>query len=482
VPCQSQPTTKRASGWAALGVASLAQLLVTLDSTVINVALPSAQQDLHFGDADRQWVITAYSLAFGSLLLTGGRVSDLLGRKTALVVGLAGFAASSACGGAAGNLPTLLVSRALQGVFAALLAPAALALLSTAFPDGRGRRRAFGIYSAVLSSGAAVGLLLGGVLTQYLSWRWCMLISAVMAVPALWGVSVLPRLPRGPRPRLDAIGTVAVSCGLFALVFGLSLARTSGWGSDGVLATLVVALVLIVGFVFIERRAAQPMLPIDILTDRDRGGALVAQLLMTANMFSLFLFLTYYFQDVLGYNAVVTGLGFCPLVITATLVAWLLSAALIRRLGFRLLMPTAMLLAAAGFGLLTRLSAQAVYMADVLPALVLIGAGLSLVFASAINLATRGVEQQNAGIAGATVNVSQQIGGSIGAALLSTVAAKATADFLRGLAPSGSLSVAAAVHGYTTAFCASVALLVCGAVIAFVTLRPGAAADDPEHA
>jgi predicted MFS family arabinose efflux permease len=310
------------------------------------------------------------------------------------------------------------------------------------------------------------------VLTHYLTWRWCMLINTALAIPAFWVACSLRRRPRGHRPLLGVPNALAISCGLFALVFGLSYAGTSGWRSPKVLAGLAVALLLIGCFVLLERHAAQPMLPLGIFADRDRAGAVLALLVATGQMYSLFLFLTFYLQDIQDFDPIATGLAFLPLVVTVTVVASLFTARLTVWLGPRLLIAIAMLVAAGGFTLLTGLRPDGTYAFGVAPALMLIGAGLGAIFASAINLATRGVDPQHAGVAGATVNVSQQVGGSIGAALLTTVAATAGSRYLGDRATVGPLAVQATVHGYATAFGASATMLLVGALVTFAVLQP----------
>ena len=260
--------------WLILAVIGIAQLLVVLDVTIVNIALPSAQADLGFSDDDRQWVITAYALAFGSLLLLGGRIADLFGRKWTFIAGLIGFAGASALGGAAQSVGLLVGARALQGVFAAMLAPAALSLLTTTFTDPAERGKAFGIYGAIAGTGGAFGLLLGGALTEVLDWRWCLYVSILFAVPAaIAGARLLHHVPASSRPRLDLPGTIVASSGLFALVFGMARAESQGWSDPVTLAFLGGAVVLLLAFVALQRRVANPLLPLRVVADRNRGGA-----------------------------------------------------------------------------------------------------------------------------------------------------------------------------------------------------------------
>lgn len=301
--------------WISLGAIAIAQLMVVLDATIINVALPSAQTELGFADDGRQWIVTAYSLAFGSLLLLGGRLSDTIGRRTAFVVGSAGFALASVLGGFAQSFEILVVARALQGVFGALLAPAALSLLSVTFSEPKERGRAFGIFGAIASSGGAIGVLLGGALTEAASWRLCMFVNVVLAgaavVLALMSVPADRTVAR--RERLDVPGLVLATVGLVAIVYGFSSAEQFGWGSPLTIATLVGGVVVLAIFVVVERRVSAPMLPLRVVLDRDRGGAYLAIALSMAATFGAFLFLTYYMQELLGFSALATGLGFLPL-------------------------------------------------------------------------------------------------------------------------------------------------------------------------
>ena len=413
--------------WAILGVIGLAQLMVVLDATIVNIALPSAQEALGFSDELRQWVITAYALAFGSLLLLGGKIGDLVGRKRVFIVGLLGFAAASALGGAAQSFEMLVASRALQGAFGALLAPSALSLLTTTFTDPRERAKAFGVFGAIAGAGGAVGLLLGGVLTEYLSWRWCLYVNLAFAgVAAAGAARLLADAPRvGPRPVLDLPGTFAASVGLFLLVFGFSRAESDGWEAGITIASLVVSAIALLAFVQIQRRSAHPLLPLSIVRDRARGGAFAAVSISGAGMFAMFLFLTYYLQQSLGMSPLETGLAFLPMIAGLVTAAMTATAKLLPKVGPRPLITAGMVLAAAGMLVLTGLTVDSTYAGGVLPALIPIGLGMGLVIAPSMQTATLGVDPRNAGVASATVNTSQQVGGSIGTALLSTLAASA---------------------------------------------------------
>jgi EmrB/QacA subfamily drug resistance transporter len=462
--------------WLILVVIGLAQLMVVLDATVVNIALPSAQADLGFSDDARQWVVTAYALAFGSLLLLGGRLADLFGRKNALLVGLAGFAAVSAIGGFAGNIEMLLIARAAQGVFGALLAPAALSLLTTTFTDPKERGRAFGVFGAIGGGGAAVGLLLGGVLTEYLDWRWCMFVNIVFAVVAFVGGAILLRRHEsdGPRPKLDLPGTLTASAGLFALVYGFSNAEHDSWGSVSVWGFLAAGLVLLAAFVGLQQRVRHPLLPLRVLLDRDRGGSYIAMFLLAIGMFSIFLFLTFYVQLNLKFTPIQSGFGFLPMVATLMIAATTATSVLLPRFGPRPLVPTGMLIAGAGLFWLSGIDVGSTYVGGVLGPLMVMGVGIGLAMAPAMSVATFGVDMHDAGVASATVNTMQQVGGSIGTALLSTLAGNAASSFIAGRTPTPQLAAEAAVHSYTTAFTWAAAIFVAGAVITGLLLRPGA--------
>ena len=337
--------------WLILAVIGVAQLMVVLDVTIVNIALPSAQRDLGFSDDERQWVVTAYALAFGSLLLLGGRIADLFGRKWTFIAGLLGFAGASAAGGAAQSFEALVAARALQGVFAAMLAPAALSLLATTFTEPAERGKAFGIYAAIAGMGGAIGLLLGGALTEALSWRYCLYVSVAFAVPAaIAGTRLLHHVPAPARPRLDVPGALTASSGLFALVFGLSRAVTDGWGDPVTIGLLLGSAVLLVTFVALQRRVAHPLLPLRVVADRNRGASFLAIATASAGLFGLFLFLTFYLQNTKGLSAFETGLAFLPLSFSIAPTVGIVSTRVLPRTGPRPLVPAGMLCAAPRHG------------------------------------------------------------------------------------------------------------------------------------
>jgi EmrB/QacA subfamily drug resistance transporter len=446
--------------------------MVVLDTTVVNIALPSAQHALAFSNSDRQWVITAYALSFGSLLLLGGRLGDLFGVKRVFLVGLIGFAVASAVGGAASGFEMLVVARAIQGAFGAILAPAALSLLTTTFTNARERSKAFGIYSAIVGSGAAVGLLLGGVLTEYLSWRWCMYVNLVFAVIAFIGGSVLlqHRVAKTHAP-LDIPGVVLVSGGLFGVVYGFSHANTAGWSSSVTIGFLVAGAVLLAGFVVSQLRSANPLLPLRVVLDRNRGGAYLAIFTVGVGMFGVFLFLTYYLQQTLGFSAVKSGLAFLPLTGAVIVMAQIGTNVLAQRIGPRWIVGPGLTIAAVGMWMLTGLDLTSSYAGNVLPALLVFGVGLGLVFSAAMSNATARVEAGDAGVASAMVNVGQQVGGSIGTALLNTIAATAASNYAGSHAPSPQLPALAAMHSYHVAFLTSSAILLGGGILAGLAMR-----------
>ena len=460
--------------WLTLVVVGLAQLMVVLDATVVNIALPSAQAELGFSDGSRQWIITAYSLAFASLLLLGGRLSDLIGRKRTFVIGLVGFAAASALGGAAPSFELLVAARALQGVFGALLAPTALAVLTTTFTIPKERARAFGVFGAIAGAGGAVGLLLGGFLTEALDWRWNLYINVFIAAVAIVGAVVfVPTIARsGPRPRLDVPGTVLVSGALFGLVFGFSNAETDGWDAPLTWGMLAGSVVLLVAFVLWQRRATHPLLPLSIVLDRNRGAAYLAVLIAGAGMFGIFLFVTYYLQLTLGYSPIQTGVSFLPMIGMLVLAAQLGTNFLVPRFGPKIMVPSGMALGVIAMLLLTRLDETSGYLPDVLIPLMIMGAAMGTIMPASMQTATLGVDRQFAGVASAMVNTSQQVGGSIGTALLNTLAATAVADYLTSHTPvTEAIGVHAQLTGYSTAYLWGAGFFAVGGVMAALLFR-----------
>jgi EmrB/QacA subfamily drug resistance transporter len=464
------PQTKKDHRWIALAVIAIAQLMVVLDATIVNIALPSAQTDLGFSNDSRQWIVTAYSLAFGSLLLLGGRLGDLFGRKNTFIIGLIGFAAASVLGGLAGSFGTLVAARALQGAFGALLAPSALGMLTTTFRDPKERGRAFGIFGSIAGAGGAIGLLLGGVLTEYLSWRWCLYVNVVFAVLGIIGALIfMVKPPKVERPRIDVLGVIAITAGLVGIVYGFSNAETNGWNDSLTWIMLGGGVVLIAAFVVIETVVKHPLLPLRVILDRDRGGSLAAIGLVAIGMFGIFLFLTYYMEQTLNFSALQTGLAFLPMPLSIMVSATQIGGRLLPRVGPKVLVFAGGLVAALGLVLLLRTQLDSSYAGVVLPALIVIGLGMGTIFSSAMNTATTGVARADAGVASATVNTMQQIGGSIGTALLSTIFTNVVTSSVKDKITSGvapKLAEAqATLDGYHTAFAISAGVLVLVAIV-----------------
>jgi len=447
-PSQTEPNR-----WAVLALLGVAQLMVVLDATIVNIALPSAQRSLHFSTDSRQWVITAYALAFGSLLLLGGKLGDLFGRKWTFIAGLAGFSLASAVGGLSQSFGMLVAARALQGAFGALLAPSALSLLTVTFAGSPDRPKAFGIFGAIAGGGASVGLILGGALTQAISWRWCLYVNLVIAIPtAIIALRLLVNQSDPDRPKIDIPGVVAGSGGLFALVYGFSNAETHSWGAPVTVIALIVSVVLLVSFILIEQRASHPLLPLHIVWDRARGGAYASIVLAGAGVFAVFLFLTYFMQENLGLSPLTTGVAFLPMTALIVLSSTTAQTRLLPRTGAKPLIVTGMVLGLIAMLLLTRMTPGSTYAGGILPSLLILGVGMGMIFAPAFGTATLGVPRNEAGVASAMVNTSQQVGGSVGTSLLSTLFASSAAAFARSHAGTHNLQATAMVHGYTTAF------------------------------
>jgi EmrB/QacA subfamily drug resistance transporter len=468
--------------WLVLAVVGLAQLMIVLDLTVVNIALPSAQRALHFATVDRQWVVTAYALAFGSLLLVGGRLADLLGRKTVFMVGLAGFAAVSAVGGASTSFVMLVTARACQGAFAAVMAPSALSIMTNTFQDPKDRGKAFAVFGSIAGAGGAVGLLLGGALTEYLSWRWTLYVNLAFAAVALAGAAaLLKRQPASGGQRLDLPGAVLVGGAMFCLVYGFANAATHSWHAPSSYGFLAAGVVALAAFAAWQARAKAPLLPPRVVLDRDRGGAYLGMLFAGAGMFGIFLLLTYYLQTTLGYSPVVTGFAFLPLVGMLMVSAIVGQIVLMPRTGPKPMVAFGMLVAAAGMVWLTRIGVHSDYLAIVGP-LLTVAVGLGQVISPVVNTGTFGIGPSDAGVASATVNVAQQLGGSIGTALLNTMVASATASYLSSHLNPAAIAAAhsgaqvvrqSLVHGYAVGFWWTAGIFAVGAVVCGTLLRRG---------
>ena len=465
------PTAPDPKRWRALAVIAIAQLMVVLDASIVNIALPRAQADLHISDVNRGWVITAYTLAFGGLLLLGGRISDFFGRKRVFIIGLLGFAFASALGGAAPSQAYLFAARGLQGAFAALLAPAALSLISVTFTQPRERARAFGVYGAIAGGGAALGLIIGGVLTEYTSWRWCLFVNVPIALFAAFAAVPLVRESAVDAVRrYDIPGTITATLGLVSLVYAFTKASdpAAGWGAGITLALFAASAAMLVAFIVIESRSDSPLLPMRILENRNRAGSYLTSLLVGLALFGMFLFLTFYFQAVLGYSPLKSGFAFLPFSVGIIVSAGMTSQ-LLPRFGARPLMTIGLVMASSGMLWLTQIGIDTAWVTHVLPAEILMSIGMGLVFVPLSSTALIGVDNRDAGVASALVNTTQQIGGSLGTAVLNTIYLNALTAFV--LVNGNPHDPAALVHGYTTAFRWSAGVLAFAAVLAYSLIQ-----------
>ena len=460
--------------WRTLFVVAIAQLMIVLDSSIMNIAIPSAKVELGISDANQQWVITAYTLAFGSLLLLGGRIGDFMGRKKIFIIGLIGFAAASALGGIASTQGLLFASRALQGVFGALLAPAALSIISVTFTVPKERAKAFGVIGAISGGGAAIGLILGGTLTEYFSWRWCLGVNTPIAiVAAILAIAYVHESRAEGDRHYDIPGVITATAGLFSLTYGFNEAATKGWSSSVTISFLVAAAVLLTIFVIIEKRVANPLMPLRVITERNRGGSYLGSLVVGAGLFSMFLFLGLYLQVILGYTPLKSGFAFLPF--TAGIIVFAgIASQLLPKFGPKPLMVPGLLAAAVGLLLLTRITPETSYTTHVLPALLIMSSGMALVFIPLTSTSLHAVSPRDTGVASAMLNTSQQIGGSLGTALLNTIAATATTTYITANSQMGEMvRPFALTHGFTVAFTFSAGLLAVGAVVLFFFINIG---------
>ena len=460
------PDPKR---WWALGVIAIAQLMVVLDVSIVIIALPSAQKALHISVDNRQWVVTAYGLAFGGLLLLGGRIADFVGRKRMFIIGLLGFAASSAIGGAAVNAGMLFGARALQGAFAAVMAPAALSLITVTFTETKERATAFGVYGAIAGGGAAIGLIMGGVLTEYASWRWCLLVNIpISLIAAAAGWRLVRESKAEGQTRYDIPGAITATAGLVSLVYGFTKATVDGWGSPTTLGYLAAAAVLLVAFVLIELRTSHPLLPMRVILDRNRGGSFLASFMSGTAMLGVFLFLTYYFQSILHYSALMCGFAFLPFSL-GVIVGASVASRILPRVGPRLLIAGGFVAATLGCAWLTRVGLDSSYVLHILPSEIVISVGLGMGFVPMSSTALLGVNHHDAGVASAALNMSQQVGSSLGTALLNTIYATAVASYI--VVHGEAAAAAASVHGYTIGFTVSACILAAATVLSFILIR-----------
>jgi EmrB/QacA subfamily drug resistance transporter len=448
--------------------------MLVLDGSIMNIAIPSAKIDLGITDANQQWIITAYTLAFGSLLLLGGRIGDFMGRKRIFIIGLLGFAGASALGGIATSQELLFAARALQGVFGALLAPAALAIISVTFTVPSERAKAFGVFGAISGGGAAIGLIVGGVLTEYFSWRWCLGVNTPIAIlAALLAAKYVHESKAEGDHTYDIPGVVTATAGLFALTYGFNEAARAGWTNSITLTFFATAAVLLIAFVVIESKVANPLMPLRVITERNRGGSYLGSLIVGAGLFSMFLFLGLYLQVILGYTPLRSGFAFIPFSIGIIIFAGVASQ-LLPKIGPKPLMVPGLVFAGIGLLMLTRITPETSYATHVLPSLLIMSSGIALVFIPLTSTSLHGVSGRDTGVASAMVNTSQQIGGSLGVALLNTIAATAATSYAATHTELGKMVQPFAVtHGFTVAFKVSAALLFAGAVVLFFFINVG---------
>jgi EmrB/QacA subfamily drug resistance transporter len=472
--------------WLALVVIMMAQLMVVLDATIVNVALPHAQASLDISNADRQWIVTAYTVTFGGFLLLGGRIADYAGRKRTFIIGLLGFAGASALGGIAVNAGMLFGARALQGAFGALLAPAALSLLTVTFTEAKERAKAFGVFGAISGGGAAIGLICGGVLTQYASWRWCLLVNVPVALITLAAAIPIVRESKAQgNTRYDIPGAILATVGLVALVYGFTEAAkphgtsTNGWTAPLTIVMLVIAVVLLASFLWWESRVKNPLLPLRVITDRNRGTSYVVSILVGAGLLGFFLFMTFYLQQTQHYSPVKTGLAYLPFS-GGVIVSAGIAAQLLPRVGPRILMTIGGILATGAMVWLTQLEATTSYVSLILPAFIAMSLGLGLLFVPLSATALSGISNHDAGVASAMVNTTQQVGASLGTALLNTIFTTALAGFIAAHGTSPAAQVSGAIHGYNVAFTVSAVLLAFTGILSALFIRrpAGVIADD----
>jgi EmrB/QacA subfamily drug resistance transporter len=468
--------------WYALFVIAIAQLMVVLDASIVNIALPHAALSRALGglaisQKNYQWAVTAYTLTFGGFLLLGGRIGDYMGRKKAFLIGLLGFAGASLLGGFAMNQQMLFGARALQGVFGALLAPAALSLISVTFTDSKERAKAFGVYGALSGVGAAIGLIAGGLLTQYLSWRWCLFVNTPMALLAF--TLAIPDIRESKvegHPHYDVPGALSATAGMVSVVFGVSQAASNGWGSTSAWPFMLLGAVLLAIFFVIESRKKQPLLPLRLITNRVRAGAYAAQILVALGMFGMFLFMTFYFQNVHQYSAVKSGLLFLPFSLGVIIAAGTTSHFL-PKFGPRPIASLGCTMGALGLLLLSLLKPNSSYVAHVMPSMIIVSLGLGMAFVAIASTALFNVRPQDTGAASAVLSTAQQIGGSFGTAIQNTiVVSSATAFAVAAAHPTTQAAIialrnAADVHGYDMAFRFGSLVLFLGGVTFFTLVN-----------
>jgi len=469
----------------ALGLISASQLMVVLDATIVTVALPSIRTALHFSAVNLEWIISSYTLAFGGFLLLGGRLGDVFGRRRMFIVGIAIFTGASLAGGFATTSGWLIATRAIQGIGGAISAPTALALIGETFPEGSSRTRAMGIYAAMSGAGGAVGLLLGGILTTALSWRWVLFVNVPIGVlVVLVAPRVLARSGRRAGTRLDIPGSVTATAGMTALVYGLVRAPVSGWGDPLTYACFAGAFLLLVAFVVIEMRSSHPTLPFSLLADRNRSASYMVMVMLAGGIFAIFFFLTLYLQTAKRYSPLKAGLAFFPFSVGIAATSQIV-AKLMRRVPPRLFVTLGPLSASLGLFWLSRLDVHSSYVDGVIGPILVLALGLGLTFVPLVLGVTSGVQPAELGIASAVLNTAQQVGGTLGLAILVTIAADATKSALSSAAATQSpqqaraLALTASLHGYTTAFVVGGCIAFAAFVVALVAVHPPGPASAP---
>src|SRR5712691_10802634 len=470
----ARPVETEVNRWFVLVLVCVAQFMVVLDATIVNVALPSIQTGLHFSATSLQWIVNAYTLVFGGFLLLGGRAADLFGRQRLFLAGVALFSLASLVNGIATTSGVLVGGRALQGLGAALVSPAALSIVTTTFAEGSERTKALGIWSAIAAGGGAVGLLLGGLLTDTLSWRWVFFINLPIGLAAmLLSLRYVPNSRAEKRPEtIDVAGATSVTAGLLVLVYGIVKAQAYGWTSVRTLGMAALAVALLAGFVVIELRSRAPLIRLGIFRVRSLASANAAMLLVASGLFGMFYFASIYVQEILGYSPLKAGLAFLP--VTAGIVVGAGgSQQLIRRIGVRPVPLIGLVMAAAGLLLLGRVPTHGTYLADLFPGLILMSIGMGLTFVPVTLVATTNIQAEDAGLASGLFNTAQQVGGALGLAILSTLAASRTSHVLGGLghAASSSDHATALVHGFQLAFTSGAGLMVAAAILMVVLIR-----------
>lgn len=473
-------TRLRATGtdrlWWALAVMVLAELIVTVDVTIVTISLPFAQADLGIDDADKQWTITAYTLMLGGLLLLGGRLADYLGRRRIFIIGLLGFAAASALAGLAHNGIQLFLGRGFQGACAALMAPAALSLLSVTFTEPTQRARAFSVFGSVAGAGAVIGLILGGMLTEHASWRWCLFINVPLAVLGVCGALAFVR-PDPPRRRpagYDVAGAVVATLGLFALVYGFSRAADAGWSATGTIASLAAGALLLALFVVIEQRATAPLLPLRIPAESTRGGSYLTMLLLPIAMYAMFLFISYYFQTTLGYSPVRAGVAFLPFPFALAMAAGI-AGTLMPRIGPRPVMVAGGMIGCVGYLLLAQLHYGADYWSGAALPIVVIAFGMGPIYVAVQTTALHRIAPEDTGVASGLINAAQQVGASVGTSLLTTVAVHVGQRYARTHTDVDHVLERASIHSYSIVFYCGAAIFALATVLMAITIRARAA-------